>query len=210
MVLSKISDIKAREIIDCRGWPTVQAEVHVDGRLMGRADVPAGLSTGSHEAQVLLDGEPNRYRGRGVLKAVENVNTIVRPALLGWTVTEQRKIDMAMLDLDGTPNKSRLGANAILGVSLAVARAAANACGVPLYRYINPVAGGSTGDGWPFGRSLSLSEVYAIIQGTTDVDYIEEVKLFPVKNGERQEAITRISVSPDSLLCSHRHEVVVE
>lgn len=138
MGLSEISDIKAREIIDCRGWPTVQADVYVDGRLMGRADVPAGLSTGSHEAHVLLDGEPNRYRGRGVLKAVENVNTIVRPALLGRTVTEQRRIDMTMLDLDGTPNKSRLGANAILGVSLAVARAAANACGVPLYRYINP------------------------------------------------------------------------
>jgi len=133
-----ISDIRAREIIDCRGWPTVQADVYVDGTLMGRADVPAGRSTGSHEASVLLDQDPNRYRGLGVLQAVENVNQTIKQALVGRDVTEQRKIDMEMKALDGTPNKSRLGANAILGVSLAVARAAAGICGVPLYRYINP------------------------------------------------------------------------
>ncbi len=135
-----ITKIKAREIIDCRGWPTVQADVWVDCRLMGRADVPAGRSTGSHEAHVLLDGDQGRYRGLGVLKAVDNVNKVIGPELVGWDVTEQRKIDLALKTLDGTANKSKLGANAILGVSLAVARAAANVSGVSLYRYINPIA----------------------------------------------------------------------
>ncbi len=136
----KITKINAREIIDCRGWPTVQADVWVDDRLMGRADVPAGRSTGSNEAHVLLDGDMSRYKGLGVLKAVENAKKVIGPALVGLDVTEQRKIDATMKDLDGTPNKSRLGANAILGVSLAVARAAANVCDVPLYRYLNPTA----------------------------------------------------------------------
>jgi enolase len=107
---------------------------------MGRADVPSGRSTGSHEAHVILDGDAGRYRGLGVLKAIENVNKVIGPQLEGWDVTEQRKIDMAMKEMDGTPNKSRLGANAILGVSLAIARAAANVCGLSLYRYINPNA----------------------------------------------------------------------
>jgi enolase len=140
MTTFKITKICAREIIDCRGWPTVQADVWVGGRLMGRADVPSGRSTGSNEAFVLHDGDERRYRGLGVLKAVENVNNVIGPRHEGWDVTEQRKIDMAMKEMDGTPNKSKLGANAILGVSLAVARAAAHTCGVPLYRYINPTA----------------------------------------------------------------------
>ena len=135
-----ITKITAREIIDCRGWPTVQADVWVDGRLSGRADVPSGRSTGSHEARVLLDGDSQRYRGLGVCKAVEHVNRIIGPALIGREVTEQRKIDMAMKALDGTADKRKLGANAIVGVSLAVARAAANVCGLPLYQYINPNA----------------------------------------------------------------------
>jgi len=134
----QISGIRARQIIDCRGWPTVQADVWVDGRLMGRADVPAGRSTGSHEAHELRDGDQCWYRGLGVEKAVANVNDVIASALRGRDVTEQRKIDMAMNELDATANKSRLGANAILGVSLAVARAAANVCSIPLYRYINP------------------------------------------------------------------------
>jgi enolase len=134
----KISKVTAREIIDCRGWPTVQADIWVNGELMGRADVPAGRSTGANEAHELRDGDQNRYKGLGVLKAVENVNNEINQGIVGMDVTEQRKIDMTMKDLDGTPNKSRLGANAILGVSLAVARSAANVCGVPLYRYINP------------------------------------------------------------------------
>lgn len=132
-----ISKVTAREIIDCRGWPTVQADIWVNGQLKGRADVPAGRSTGSHEAHELRDGDKNRYQGAGVLKAVKNVNTEINAALTGADVTEQRKIDMTMKALDGTPNKSRLGANAMLGVSLAAARSAAQVCGVPLYRYIN-------------------------------------------------------------------------
>jgi len=138
MAKFKISKVTAREIIDCRGWPTVQADVWVNGELKGRADVPAGRSTGAHEAHELRDGDQKRYQGLGVLKAVSNVNSEIHQALEGQDVTEQRKIDMAMKELDGTPNKKRLGANAILGVSLAVARAAANVCSVPLYRYINP------------------------------------------------------------------------
>jgi enolase len=118
----------------------VQADVWVDGKLLGRADVPSGRSTGGREAHVLRDDDKSRYRGLGVIKAVENVNKKIGPALIGMDVTEQRKIDMAMKELDGTQEKKRLGANAILGVSLAVARAAANACGVPLYRYLNPNA----------------------------------------------------------------------
>jgi enolase len=134
---SRISKIAAREIIDCRGWPTVQADVWVDGKLKGRADVPAGRSTGTHEAHELRDGDPGRYRGLGVLKAVEHVNSEIQEALIGMDVTEQRRIDMTLKALDGTPNKSRLGANAILGVSLAVARAGAAVCELPLYRYLN-------------------------------------------------------------------------
>ncbi|EAS1839224.1 phosphopyruvate hydratase, partial [Salmonella enterica] len=125
MSSNKITDIKAREIIDCRGWPTVQVDVYVDGKLTGRADVPAGRSTGIHEAFVLLDADQKRYRGLGVRKAIANIVGEIKNAILGQNVTEQRKIDQIMIDLDGTPNKQRLGANAILGVSLAVARAGA-------------------------------------------------------------------------------------
>jgi enolase len=138
MPFGKITDVKAREILDCRGWPTVQADIYVDGRLQGRADVPAGRSTGLHEAHVLTDGDPKRYRGLGVKKAVANVEGPIRDAIMGLDVTEQRKIDFTMVALDGTPNKKKLGANAILGTSLAVARAGAATAGVPLYRYLNP------------------------------------------------------------------------
>jgi enolase len=134
----KISKIFAREIIDCRGWPTVQADVWIDGQLKGRADVASGRSTGAHEAHELRDKDPNRYKGLGVLNAVDNVNNEINPALIGMDVTQQRKIDLTMKELDGTPTKSRLGANAILSVSLAAARAGASVCGVPLYRYLNP------------------------------------------------------------------------
>ena len=136
----EITDVKAREIIDCRGWPTVQADLWVDGELAGRADVAQGRSTGTHEAHVLFDGESDRYSGQGVLKAVANVNGEIAELVRGMDVTDQRKIDVAMCGLDGTPDKSRLGANAIVGVSLAVARAAANVCGMPLYRYLRPTA----------------------------------------------------------------------
>lgn len=138
MSANQITGIKAREIIDCRGWPTVQVDVYVDGEMRGRADVPAGRSTGQHEAHVLTDGDPTRYRGLGVRKAVANVEGPIHDALVGCTVMDQRKIDYVMIELDATPNKQNLGANAILGVSLAVARAAAASCGLPLYRYLNP------------------------------------------------------------------------
>lgn len=136
---NRISAIKAREVIDCRGTPTVQVDVWVDNMLRGRADVPSGRSTGSHEAFEMRDGG-KRYGGQGVQKAVANVNTIIADALRGRDVTQQRAIDRDMIALDGTPNKSRLGANAILGVSLAVARAAAAALNLPLYRYLNSEA----------------------------------------------------------------------
>lgn len=135
----RIEKIKAREILDSRGNPTVEVEVKLESGITGRASVPSGASTGEHEALELRDKDPKRYGGKGVLKAVENVNKIIAPALEGWSVLEQRAIDRKMLELDGTPTKSNLGANAILGVSLAVAKTAANYLDLPLYRYIGGV-----------------------------------------------------------------------
>lgn len=132
----KIQDIKAREVLDSRGTPTVYAEVVLENGVKGHASVPSGASTGMNEALELRDGDPTRYFGKGVLTAVSNVNEIIAPALTGYNVFEQRAIDMKMIELDGTPNKSHLGANAILAVSLAVAKAAANALNIPLYRYL--------------------------------------------------------------------------
>ena len=132
----KIEKIYAREILDSRGNPTVEVEVTLDNGVMGRASVPSGASTGENEALELRDGDKKRYLGKGVLKAVENVNNIIAPALKGDSVFDQRAIDYKMIALDGTPTKSRLGANAILGVSLAVAQTAAKALNLPLYRYI--------------------------------------------------------------------------
>ena len=135
----KIEKIVAREILDSRGNPTVEVDVILECGVMGRAAVPSGASTGEHEALELRDGDKQRYGGKGTLKAVENVNKIIAPALIGWSSLEQRTIDHKMLELDGTPTKSKLGANAILGVSLAVAKAAANYLDIPLYRYIGGV-----------------------------------------------------------------------
>lgn len=132
----KIKDIHAREILDSRGTPTVAAEVVLEGGCRGEASVPSGASTGQHEALELRDGDMTRYFGKGVLKAVGNVNDIIAPELIGMNVFEQRAIDMAMRELDGTENKSKLGANAILAVSLAVAKAAAAYMKVPLYHYL--------------------------------------------------------------------------
>lgn len=132
----KIMNIHAREILDSRGTPTVAAEVTLECGMRAQAFVPSGASTGRHEALELRDGDPKRYFGKGVLKAVSNVNKIIAPALIGMEVTNQRAIDSLMIELDGTPNKSNLGANAILAVSLAVARAAARASHLPLYRYL--------------------------------------------------------------------------
>ena len=132
----RIEKIIAREILDSRGNPTVEVDVTLECGVMGRASVPSGASTGEHEALELRDGDKKRYGGKGTLKAVENVNTIIAPEILGMSALDQRAIDHKMLALDGTKTKSKLGANAILGVSLAVAKAAANYLDIPLYRYI--------------------------------------------------------------------------
>ena len=137
--MSMIEDILAREILDSRGNPTIEVEIVLEDGSWGRAAVPSGASTGVHEALELRDGDKSRYGGKGVLMAVENVNSVIVPELIGWDVTDQKGIDEMMIALDGTPHKSKLGANAILGVSLAVAKAAANTLDLPLYRYIGGV-----------------------------------------------------------------------
>ena len=133
-----ITRIHAREVLDSRGRPTVEVEVHCRGGAVGRAIVPSGASTGRHEAVELRDGDPKRYAGRGVRKAVAHVREEIAPRIIGTPATEQAEIDRRMIELDGTPNKSRLGANAILGVSLACAHAAAASRGLPLWRYLDP------------------------------------------------------------------------
>ena len=131
--------VSGKEILDSRGNPTIEVEVILVDGSWGRAAVPSGASTGIHEALELRDGDKHRYNGKGVLKAVENVNTLIANQIIGWDATDQRGIDLALLELDGTTNKSNLGANAILGVSLAIAKAASNSLGLPLFRYIGGV-----------------------------------------------------------------------
>src|SRR2546423_6541185 len=139
--MSSIVDVVAREILDSRGNPTVEADVLIESGVMGRAAVPSGASTGSREALELRDQDKGRYGGKGVLKAVEHINTEISEAIMGLDAQEQSFIDKTLIELDGTDNKSRLGANAILAVSMAVAKAAAEESGLPLYRYF----GGSGG-----------------------------------------------------------------
>ena len=134
-----ITEVTGREILDSRGNPTVEVDVVLENGVRGRAAVPSGASTGEHEALELRDGDKKRYGGKGVTKAVNNVNTVIADALLGMDVLDQVRIDKTLLELDGTPTKSNLGANALLGVSLACAKAAANALEMPLYRYIGGV-----------------------------------------------------------------------
>ncbi len=162
----EIKLVRAREILDCRGEPTLEVDVITEGGF-GRADVPVGRSTGEHEALELRDGG-RRYLGKGVLKAVQNVNEVIGPALKGKDVTKQREIDELMIELDGTENKSRLGANAIVGVSLAVAKAAANTLGIPLYSYI----------GGPSARVLPAPFLNLINGGklaATELDFQEHI-----------------------------------
>lgn len=137
--MSEIIDIHAREILDSRGTPTVEVDVVLDSGAFGRAAVPSGASTGAHEAVELRDGEADRYNGKGVLKAVDAVNDTIADEICGYDAFDQIEIDHAMIDMDGTPNKGNLGANAILGVSLAIAKAAAEETGEPLYRYVGGV-----------------------------------------------------------------------
>ena len=137
--MTTIIDVHGRQVLDSRGNPTVEVEVHLESGAGGRAIVPSGASTGTREAVELRDGDPGKYLGKGVTKAVRNVNRVIGPKIIGFDATEQALIDKVLIELDGTENKGKLGANAILGVSLAVARAAAEGCGLPLYRYLGGV-----------------------------------------------------------------------
>jgi enolase len=173
--MSAIVDVIAREILDSRGQPTVEADVLLESGVMGRAAVPAGASTGSREAMELRDGDAGRYGGKGVLKAVENINTEICEAVIGVDATEQSFVDKTLIELDGTENKSRLGANAVLAVSLAVAKAAAEESGLPLHRYLggagamampvpmmNVINGGAHAD-----NSLDMQEFMIVPVGFT-------------------------------------------
>ena len=136
MIDLTITKVKARQVFDGRAYPTVEAEVHLACGAVGRAIVPAGASTGQFEALELRDGDPNHFEGKGVLKAIANIENIIAPKLIGKSAYDQASLDKLMIELDGTPDKSRLGANAILGCSMAIAWAAANALGEPLFRYL--------------------------------------------------------------------------
>ncbi len=137
--MSIITDVYAREVLDSRGNPTVEVDVYLEDGSLGRFMVPSGASTGAFEAVELRDGDPERFLGKGVLEAVTNVNALIGPALVGLSAFDQAGIDQMLIDMDGTHNKGKLGANAILGVSIAVAKAAAESLGMPLYRYIGGV-----------------------------------------------------------------------
>src|SRR5687767_6660260 len=138
--MTAIVDVFARQILDSRGNPTVEVDVTLEDGSMGRAAVPSGASTGAHEAVELRDGDESRYGGKGVTSAVQNVNDIIGPNLVGLDATDQTFIDQTLIGIDGTENKASLGANALLGVSLAVAKAAADSTGLPLYRYVGGVS----------------------------------------------------------------------
>jgi len=170
--MSTIIDIAAREILDSRGNPTVEADVTLASGQTGRAAVPSGASTGEHEARELRDGDASRYGGKGVRKAVQNIEEAIAPALTGMTATDQVEIDRTLIELDGTPNKEKLGANAILAVSMATARAAAGETGLPLYRYL----------GGPLSRTLPVPMMNILNGGahaTNTVDF-QEFMVVPV------------------------------
>ena len=178
-----IDNIVAREILDSRGNPTVEVDVILENGILGRASVPSGASTGIYEACELRDGDADRYLGKGVSRAVENVNREIAPALKGKNVLQQAQIDRLLIQLDGTPNKSRLGANAILGVSLASAKAAANALGIGLYRYI----GGSNANILPVPMMNILN---GGAHASNNVD-IQEFMIMPVSAPSWKEALRR-------------------
>lgn len=175
----KITKINAYEILDCRWTPTIRAEVVVDDEIIGIADAPVGRSTGSNEARELRDGE-TRYNGLGVEAAVKNINEVIAPELVGMDVSEQRKIDYKMIELDGTKNKERLGGNAIIAVSLGCARAAAEAASLPLYRYINPNA---------YILPVPLLNLINGGQLTSNDLDIQEVCIFPIGANSFKEAM---------------------
>jgi enolase len=180
-IMGQIDHLHAREILDSRGNPTVEADVTLVGGMMGRAAVPSGASCGEHEAVELRDGDPKRYGGKGVLKAVHNVNDVIAPKLKGISALDQAKVDRVLIDLDGTPNKSNLGANAILAVSLATARAAANYQNLPLYRYL----------GGPAANTLPVPMMNIINGGAhadNNVDF-QEFMIVPVGAARFSEAL---------------------
>ena len=179
--MTAITDIHAREVLDSRGNPTVEVEVLLESGSVGRAAVPSGASTGIHEAVELRDGDENRYGGKGVLQAVDNVNGEIFETLSGLDAEDQVHIDRALIDLDGTENKSRLGANAILGASLAVAKAAADDAGLPVYRYV----GGAN-------ASLLPVPMMNIVNGGAHADNpidIQEFMIMPVGAPNLAEAV---------------------
>ncbi len=179
--MAKIVDIKAREILDSRGNPTIEADVILESGVVGSAMVPSGASTGEREAIELRDGDKSRYLGKGVLKAVEFVNTEIRAVVVGMDATDQAALDQAMMNLDGTKNKARIGANAILGVSLAAARASALDAGVPLYRYLNTS-----------GKFIMPVPMMNIINGGSHADNsvdLQEFMILPVGAPTFREAI---------------------
>ena len=178
-----IQNIIGREILDSRGNPTVEVEVTLESGIIGRASVPSGASTGIYEAHELRDGDQGRYLGKGVAKAVENIRSEIAPALIGKNVLEQTRIDKIMMDLDGTPNKSRLGANAILGVSLACAKAAAASQGISLYRYV----GGMNAKTLPVPMMNILN---GGAHASNNVD-IQEFMIMPISAGSWKEALRR-------------------
>ncbi|SFH68369.1 phosphopyruvate hydratase [Pisciglobus halotolerans] len=176
-----ITDVLAREVLDSRGNPTIEVEVYTESGAFGRGMVPSGASTGEHEAIELRDGDKSRYGGKGVLKAVDNVNNLISEAILGFDVRDQLAIDRTMIELDGTPNKAKLGANAILGVSIAVARAAADYLDIPLYQYL----GG-------FNTKLLPTPMMNIINGGSHADNsidFQEFMIMPVGAPTFREAL---------------------
>ncbi len=176
-----ITEVYAREVLDSRGNPTVEVEVVTESGAFGRAIVPSGASTGEHEAVELRDGDKNRYLGKGVLKAVENVNEIIYPEIVGYDVTQQLLIDKKLIELDGTPNKGKLGANAILAVSMACAKAAADYYGIPLYNYF----GG-------FSAHQLPTPMMNILNGGAHADWcidIQEIMVMPVGAPTFREAL---------------------
>jgi enolase len=179
--MTMIIDVHGRQVLDSRGNPTVEVEVHLESGAAGRAIVPSGASTGTREAVELRDGDPKKYLGKGVLKAVRNVNRVIGPKLVGFDATEQAFVDRMLIELDGTENKEKLGANAILGVSLAVARAAAESCGLPLYQYLGGVG----------GRTLPVP-MMNIVNGGSHADNnvdIQEFMVMPVGAKSFSEAL---------------------
>ena len=179
--MSAIVDIVGREILDSRGNPTVECDVLLESGVMGRAAVPSGASTGSREAIELRDGDKGRYLGKGVLKAVEHINTEIAEAVLGLDASEQAFLDRTLIDLDGTDNKSRLGANAMLAVSMAVARAAAEEAGLPLYRYF----GGSGGMQMPVPM---MNVINGGAHANNNLD-LQELMIIPVGAPSFREAV---------------------